>query len=68
MLEHEQDDQTPLAAVYDVHDSVSLVSDEMSLGSDENLDGQARNENSASANDKFPEIFGLYLNLGTTAQ
>ena len=39
-----------------------------SLGIDENLDGQARNENSASANDKFSEIFGLYLNLGTTAQ
>ena len=53
--------QNPLAAVYDAHDSVSLVSDEieMSVGS---------NVNSAGKNDKFSVVFGLYLNHGVTAQ
>ena len=61
VLEHGKDAQTPLATVYDVHDSVSL-------GSDESLDARARNRNLVSANDKFLEVFGSYLNCGATAQ
>ena len=53
VLEHRNDAQNPLAVVYDMHNSVSLGSNERSLGSNENLDAQAHNKNSASANVKF---------------
>ena len=49
MLEHGKDNaQVPLvlASAYDAHDSVSL-------GRDENLGARIRDENSASANNKF---------------
>ena len=47
--------QTPLvlAGVYDTHKLASLVNNEMSHGSNENSDVRVRDENSASANDKF---------------
>ena len=44
--EHGKYAQTPLADAYDVHNSVSL-------GKYENSDAQSRDENSASATDKF---------------
>ena len=53
LLEHVAQTPLLLATVYDAHDSVSLGSDEMSHGSDENLNARLRDENSASANDKF---------------
>ena len=60
MLEGGKDAQTPLAGMYNVHDSVSIGSDEMSLGIDENSDAQAHNGNLASKNYKFLEVFGPY--------
>ena len=51
LLESGKDAQTHSAVADDVHDSVSLGSNEMSPGSDENLGVQSRNDNSVGAND-----------------
>ena len=61
MLERGKDTQTPFAIACDRHDSVSL-------GSNGNLGAPVHDENSLSANDKFLEVSGSYLNRGAMAQ